>query len=113
MSIIICSCLCCGLVMICWEKMVYVRWDVPYNEQLERKMKDMRANCLIPLIKNIRKQYQITQKTQPKWLSSTKDRGIFIRRFVVRMYAYACVLFFIFSKLAKYMDEEVERCCRH
>ena len=75
--------------MICWEKMVYVRWDVPYNEQLERKIKDMRANCLIPLIKNIRKQYQITQKTLPKWLSSSKDRGIFVCHFVVRMYAYS------------------------
>ena len=107
--------------------MVYVRWDVPYNEQLERKIKDMRDNCLIPLIKNIRKQYQMTQKTQPKWLSSSKDRGIFVCHFVVRMYAYSmhihvcmcvcvCVCVFVcflFSKLAKYMDEEVERCCRH
>ena len=52
------------------------RWDVPYNEQLERKTSDMRANCLIPIIRNIRNQYFSTKKKQPKWLSqSNKDKG--------------------------------------
>ena len=89
-----------------FEFLIY-RWDVPYNEQLERKTNDMRANCLIPIIRNIRNQYFSTKKVQPKWLSqSNKDRGPLSLLFYI-----FCAIVTVFSNVFIWPSMWTRRLC--
>ncbi len=46
-------------------------WDVPYAEQLQRKQKAMRAECLVKLCREVQKTYKVQgveRNKIPAWL---------------------------------------------
>ena len=42
-------------------------WDVPYQEQLDRKTKNMRQDCILAALKGIRQAFTDSSESVPKW----------------------------------------------